>query len=396
MLFDYLNKLKMRLRCIIRYIFFSKKYYIVCNPNETFCKLCTIKEDSWEDSYCPPNYMHSKEQHLSVFKPAQYIYKTDNGVVFCGSDVVITSKGVYWYKYNEEEFLTWFNGIPDTNVISYRKGEIRVRKYTRNFFIKGKVLSLLGVYDTHWVHFLFQYLPKLYISGEAGLFDNEITVLVPQGEDLTIIEIINRFLVRYPKVKLVYAEKRVNYICDQLLFAPCSQYSWLDYNFRLDYPACMASYVSRTLNKYLIEPLIDQVKDSHVSFEKIFLGRSGLRRTLINYEEVHDFFYKKGFVDVDGSKLTLEEKANIFYHAKEVVGLNGGGLLNLIFGNKTKVLVFSNLKLSTDSTGYILYRDKVSRYTLVTGSDFSPSYHTDFYIPLEKIMKAYNECICES
>lgn len=107
----------------------SKQYDLILDPNTKFKRIFEIKKNTWEDSSYPACYMHSQEQHLKVFKPAEYIYEEKDATVFLDSDVVLTDKGVYWYKYNQEEFLTWYKGIPDLNVLSYRKEKIRFYKY---------------------------------------------------------------------------------------------------------------------------------------------------------------------------------------------------------------------------------------------------------------------------
>lgn len=138
---------------IIKYIIirlFSKKFNILLDPNKEFNTIYKIKPDTWEDSYYPACFGHTQEQHLKIYKNAEYIFQTTNAVVSCNSDIVQTKKGVYWYKYNEEEFLIWSKGIIDQNVVGYKKGSIIVRQYFSRKCIKGRVLSLLGVWDYHW------------------------------------------------------------------------------------------------------------------------------------------------------------------------------------------------------------------------------------------------------
>ena len=77
----------------------SKTYPLILDPDNTFEKVYKVKDASWEDSYYPECYEHCKEQHLEVYVPAEYIYKSDNGVVSYESDVVITPKGAYWDKF---------------------------------------------------------------------------------------------------------------------------------------------------------------------------------------------------------------------------------------------------------------------------------------------------------
>lgn len=83
--------------------------------------------------------------------------------------------------------------------------------------------------------------------------------------------------------------------------------------------------------KYIIDPIIEKVKDDKPKYDKIFLPRAGRIRNLTNYEEVHNYFKELGYVDIEGADLSFEEKAGLFYHAKEIVGLYGSSILNLMF-----------------------------------------------------------------
>ena len=130
-------------------------------------------------------------------------------------------------------------------------------------------------------------------------------------------------------------------------------------------------------------------------FEKIFLGRSPKytknTRTLINYDEVHNYFLSLGFIDVEGSILSLEEKAEIFYHAKEIVALHGSATMNFLFCNQAKCMVLGNYRFATDPVTYPFIREKILSYVYVTGQDENSEYHSSYYIPLEKIKKVYQE-----
>ena len=130
-------------------------------------------------------------------------------------------------------------------------------------------------------------------------------------------------------------------------------------------------------------------------YDKIFLGRPSTKRTLTNFDEIHKYFMNLGFVDIDPATLSLEEKADIFYHAKIVVGLLGSSFFNLIFGNNTKCLCLTNFRFITDNACYMLIRNNVSKFINVTGQDENYSYHTNFYISLDKIKSAYTMLISE-
>ena len=370
----------------------SVTYPIVHNPNEVFEQVYKIKDEAWEDSYYPACYGHCKEQHLEVFVPAEYIYKTKKGIVSRDSDVVITEHGAYWEKYNDEEFVTW--AIPcDTNVVWYDHENIGIKRYKKKEIITGRTLSLIGVWAHHWGHCMYQFLPKLFSAGEAGLLDTPINILVVDNEDSTIMEIINYYLADFPNAKVIFAKPSFYYECEELYFMPNPGSSFNGPKFRLDYPYYISRHVLDKTKKYVIDPIIEKVKDNATKYDKLFLPRGGRKRALTNYDEVHAYFKDLGFKDVEGSALTLEQKADLFYHAKEIVGSYGSALLNLMFCNKANCMVFINYKMSTDTSLYLQIRDYCNCVINVTGQDKDASYQTDYYIPLNKIKKVYDEYI---
>lgn len=295
-------------------------YPIVVDPENIFEVVHKIKDASWEHTYYPECYEHCKEQHLEVYVPAEYIYKSDNGVVSYESDVVITPKGAYWDKFNSEEFVTWAKPA-DSNVVWYDKKNIGITRYRKTEFIRGRVLSLVGVWAYHWGHCMYQFLPKLFSAGEAGLLDDSITILVVENEDATIMEIINSYLTNYPNAKIKFITKKIDYTCEVLYFMPSPGSSFNGPKFRLDYPYYISRHVLDKTKKYIIDPIIEKVKDDKPKYDKIFLPRAGRIRNLTNYEEVHNYFKELGYVDIEGADLSFEEKAGLFYHAKEIVGL---------------------------------------------------------------------------
>ena len=369
----------------------SSQYPIIKDPNDILDKVYKIKDDTWEDSYYPECYGHCKEQHLEVFSPCEYIFKERKAIVSVESDIVITSKGVYWDKFNNEEFITW--AFPsDVNILSYDKDQIRIRHYKEKKYVPGLSLSLLGVWASHWGHCMYQFLPKLFSAGEAGFLNNKISILVPETEDSTIIEIITGYLANFPNAMILYAKKNTEYICEELLFMPTSGSNFNNPKFRLDYPYFISRHVLDKTKKYVIDPIIAQVKDNKPKFEKIYLSRKG-KRTASNFDEINKFLLDQGFVEIEGSKLSLIEKADIFYHAKEIVGMYGSGFLNLMFCNNARAMCFINYKMSTDTSLYLQIRDYVSVFINVTGQDENSEYHTNTYYPVEKVKKVYTDYI---
>ena len=370
----------------------SKTYPIIVNPNETFELFYKVKDDTWEDTYYPPCYGHCKEQHLKVFIPAEYIYKIPGAIVSDNSDVVLTNDGVYWEKYNQDEFVTW--AMPtDVNVAWYDRKNIAIKRYKKQEYIQGKTLSLVGVWAYHWGHCMYQFMPKLFSAGESGLLNESINILVAENEDATIMEIIHNYLSDFPNAKVVLAKPGIEYKCENLYYMPNPGASFNGPKFRLDYPYYISRHVLDKTKKYIIDPLVEKVKDNETKYDRLFLTRGGRKRSIKNYDEVHGYFKSLGFYDVEGSSLTLEQKADLFYHAKEIVGCYGSALLNLMFCNQANLMVLVNYRMSTDTSLYLQIRDYCKNVINVTGQDETSDYHTNYFIPIDKIKKAYEEFI---
>ena len=128
-------------------------------------------------------------------------------------NIGITPKGAYWDKFNSEEFVTWAKPA-DSNVVWYDKKNIGITRYRKTVFIRGRVISLVGVWAYHWGHCMYQFLPKLFSAGEAGLLDDSITILVVENEDATIMEIIKSYLTNYPNAKIKFITKKIDYTCE--------------------------------------------------------------------------------------------------------------------------------------------------------------------------------------
>lgn len=378
--------------------FNSASYTIIKEPSNVFEIVSRVKGVTWEKTYYAECYGHNKEQQLEVFSPEDVIYKIYNGIVIEGSDVVVTDQGALWGKYNQEEFATYF--VPfDTNVLWYDRESVKIEKFNSIEFVPGKVLPLIGLDAHHWVHSIYEYLPRLFSAGEAGLLNNPITILVIENQDHNIMEIINNYLKDFPAAKIMKVKNGVAYKCEELYFQPVVGPSDSGYKFRLDYPWYIPRYIIDQTNRYVVNPMVESAKNKSSKYDKIFLGRSSKfsknSRTLINYDEVHNYFLNKGFIDIEGANLTLEEKANIFYHAKEIVALHGSSTMNFIFCNKAKCMVLGNYRFAVDPVVYPFVRDKVSSYVYVTGQDENSEFHSSYYIPLEKIKKVYQERIAQ-
>ena len=99
---------------------------------------------------------------------------------------------------------------------------------------------------------------------------------------------------------------------------------------------------------------------------------------------------------VEGAELSLAEKAELFFHAEYIVGLHGSAWQNTIFCKDAKCLQITNHRYVEESIFYTLSKNNVKRWINVTGIDDNAFRNSDFYIPLGKIIAAYDLLLNDS
>jgi hypothetical protein len=373
---------------------YSREYVLVKDPDERYNIIFHISDETWDTAYTPEIYKISKERTLVTRIPKFDIYIIHGAEVNMLSDIVVEGTYALWDKYNDEEFRTL--ACPtDYNLVSFTNNTIRVMKALSTEYISGRVLNLTGTSSNIWSHFLFQYVCKLFFAGEAGLLDEDITLLVNDYKDQNIDCILNNYLSKYPKVHKKVVRSRVDYVCDKLIYIRATRTNIngaLDYR---DYRQVIPQIVINKLNEYICTPLTEKCKNNPENHKKIFLTRRVYNnRGLVNNNEVEKYFKELGFYFVEGYELTLDEKVDLFYHAEVIVGVHSSAWANLIFCNKdVRCLMLANNRYITEIFAYTLAKQHVSYWLNVCGQDTSSEKRSNFYIPLSKIQAAYQQLI---
>lgn len=370
---------------------YCTKYNLIRQPQDLFKVVYKIKDKTWETNYAPAVYNTVKERAITGFFPAQNIYYCKNAIVCPGSDIVLTEEGAYWDKYIDDDFVTCARPA-DCNVYTFDDKTVYIKKMKKRICLLGPVFSLVGVWSYHWAHFTYEFLGKLYYAGEAGVFDKEITLLTNDSHDDNIEQIIDEYLLKYPKVKRIKTEQFIEYSCDELYFSPALANNYNEVNFYLEYRFLTPQNTIDIVDKYLVKPLIEKVKERPVKHRKLYLKRNN-NRLMGNQKEMEDFFRNEDFYFIECSELSLEEKADLFYHADIIAGLNASSFMNLIFCHDAKCLSLVNNRYSTDLLMCTWSKGKVKTFLNVTGLDANGGRRTNFTIPLEKIKSAYRELL---
>lgn len=365
----------------------SKKYPLIKKPSEYFPVIASVCGESWNTMYTPEIFGICKERELVAKFPEFEFYSIKDASIRLGSDIILSAKGAWWDKYNEEDFLTLCTPA-DINVVNYDSHNVCIIQSPHKELIKGKVLSLTGVWSYAWSHCLFEFICRLFFAGEAGLLNQEITLLTDAYNDENIEYIISNYLKKYPKVKWIYAKSRTDYLCEELLAIRCTGTNYNEAKVYWDYRLVIPEIVTQKLHEYVVNPIVEKIKDRPVRHKKIFLSRHSNRK-LSNTQEVEDYFKEQGFYFVEGFELNLEDKVDLFYHADEIVGLHSSAWQNVIFCNNAKCLMLVNNRYAPEMLFYTMAKRNVQTWLNVCGVDESDDRRSDFYIPLDKIIMAY-------
>lgn len=373
--------------------FLRKKYYLVKKPEQAFEVVRTIQGRTWNTMYTPEIFELSKERTITAIYPELEFYRIPNAVISLESDVIRTNDTAWWDKYNDEDFVSLAQPR-DKNVVRFDKSSIIVSRKLRKEYIHGNVISLIGVFSSAWSHFLFEFVCKLYFAGESGLLNQKVTLLTNEYHDENIEYILSNYLKDYPLVNRIILKKNKDYYCDTLFAMRCTGTNYNEAKVFWDYRLIIPKIVIDRLHQYVSNPLISKVKDNQSKYKKLFLARHSNRK-LTNNNEVEAYFKEQGFFFVEGFELSIEEKVDLFYHADIIVGLHSSAWQNIIFCNNAKCLMFVNNRYAPEMLFYTMAKDNVSKWLNVCGQDVNDDRRSDYYIPLDKIKRAYSQLLAE-
>lgn len=383
-----------KLKRLVDVILFSETYPLVRDLHEKYPVVYHIKDDTWEPVYSSETYRINKGGVTLFFHPKQAVLLVRNASVTAASDIIVTTEGVIWDKAYFENFT---KVIPlDSNLVKYNKEQVTILKKRKKNYIHSNCISLLGVHDRIWAHFIVQFLEKLYYAIDAGLFDKELVILVPVYSDSHLKKIVDDIVSSYPKVSLVQVDSKTEYVCDSLFYIPTATIISNHAEYEMTADCVVPELVLQKLKNNLVNYYSEKARKIPVTNDKIYLVRRGTYRAMTNYAEAEEYFQSQGFTLVEPHKISLEEKVALFNNARIIVGPFSSAFSNIIFCQKrAKLLVFSSMIRTIEpylpALGHVSDVDMM----LVTGDDISSNIHTAYNINISRIEEAYNQLLNE-
>ena len=198
--------------------------------------------------------------------------------------------------------------------------------------LNGNVASLLtgGGGNNNYFHWMFDVLPKI---GIFEIFNDIKKINYFLCPNLNSWQLKTLYLLGIKKNQCLSSVNFRHIQANNIITTP---HPWLkSKNIIKD-----MENIPPWINTWLREKFIK--KRSNKKFpKKIFIDRSDSNsnsRYIVNEKEVVNFLHSKGFVSIRLADLKFEDEVKLFYDAEMVVGLQGAGLTNLIYGSKNLLL----------------------------------------------------------
>lgn len=187
---------------------------------------------------------------------------------------------------------------------------------------RGKVGRAVyaGADGFSYYHWLTGTVPKLLVARRDVQQTFDAFLVNPRHKGKENFQTETLRLLDIPADKVVWLERRTHVVCEQLTLPP---------------EPCLTEQTQITpwAHSLLRETFLPLVGErTATSPEKIFISRAkARRRRLVNEAEIESRLMAQGFVTVVLEDLPFLEQVRLFAHAREIVGLHGAGLTNLVF-----------------------------------------------------------------
>jgi hypothetical protein len=225
--------------------------------------------------------------------------------------------------------------IESANLFFYNSGVYiyKVKKYT--LIEKAIHCGVSGV--DNWYHFIWEFLPKLYVLRFLDSSYDDFPILLPDLflANSTFAEAISCFI---GSRKIIYCARSTTFKINELVYIDditrtpfnLNEGSWpkiTDYGF---HSTLLLEYAHQ-FRRYIFED--NESKNTVSRLKNIFLARSKVNRNY-NQDELIIISSKYGFSPIYLENYSLKEQAFIISNSNFIIGPSGAAWSNLIFAEE--------------------------------------------------------------
>ena len=298
--------------------------------------------------------------NLEYHSPERFVCTVANASLHMESGAVCTSGGLLLAESAMERQRMEISPAYQTFRPSWRKR------------LHGEYTTIWGLWGTQFYHWWIDCLPRIYSLVSTGVLP-QTPLLIPANLGKFQRESLAACLP--PATKVIEIADRGWIDVDQLVLP-----SFLTWKSCGLIPAAHRDYLRARLFDYASvgEPRAER---------RLFVSRRNVgRRHLLNERDVEAFLAARGFETCYPEQLSLAEQIRLFREARIVVAPHGSALVNLLFGNKLRLLeLFPNRDPATHF--FFLCRSLGHDYHYLLSD--SPQHHDDFRIDMQQFEQAF-------
>ena len=271
-------------------------------------------------------YVEAGHGHYNA--PAIYVTTISDGIIYGGSNLILTKDGVICHDLYDFERDYTSEELHGRMLIDPKSGCIR-------WLLSDKVPELLPVAAafvdacaTNYAHWLTEVLPRIAVFCAEERF-NGIPIVVNDGLHKNIMESL--FLVVGSAHKIITLTNNKALAIDQLYSTSVSGYvpfekrttKFSDHSHGVFNPQAFE------LIRHQIAAFLEKLPEQAWP-EKVYLRRNSEVRKITNAAELEELLVARGYVIVEPERLTFLQQAKLFSDAKIIVGATGATFANIM------------------------------------------------------------------
>jgi|GEM_PF-1958148 len=219
--------------------------------------------------------------------------------------VILAPAKVFRYSYQLIED-PWDNVKAKPSLIKY---------LTRGQGLQKKEKGILVKYNwTSYYHFFIDTLAQIYLCDDMGVPD-DVPLIVPHYYDKG--DFVKEYLKHFPLKRKIVVQQKDEYMHVQELYVAKDVF-------------CNDSYPR--VRHQVINSGIAANQSEVPAPERLFIKRKdGTNRSLSNSEQIEEIARAAGFMVIEPGEYTWEQQVRLFSEAKDIIGIHGAGLTNIMF-----------------------------------------------------------------
>jgi capsular polysaccharide biosynthesis protein len=332
---------------------------------------------------CDQDYLASPHDRYNF--PSIYVATISHGIIYGGTNLVLTKDEVICHDLYDFERDYTSEELLGRNLLDPKKSRIRWLVHDESPVHLPAAADFVDACATNYAHWLTEVLPRIAVFCAEEQFKG-VPIVVNDGLHKNIMESL--FLVAGSEREVVTLPIGRAIQVDALYLTSVAGYVPFDRrNKKLDgHSHGLFSPPAFELIRRQVASFVGKLPEQPWP-EKIYLRRNSGVRKVTNATELEELLVAKGCVIVEPENLSFLQQAQLFTHAKVIIGSSGAALANIVFA-PPNVKVFILIGKYPD-TSYWYWQNiacassKTVSYVFGEVAGSASGIHADFTVDLD-------------